>query len=443
MVHMAAVGTGGCHDGGVRDGGAVVAADGTGQACRNGDDQHLALREGMAHDGDEDGEGAPARAGGKGKEHCHKEDDDRQHVLQRCSRATQQVGNVIFCAQQAGHAGQGPCEGEDQHGADHGLEALGNAGGKVLKGHHIAHAVEHKGEQQGNAAAQHQTCRSVAVRKGGNEVHALKEAAGVDHAEDAGHDQHQHRGDQVRHMAADVGAIVHIVAVGTVGGGKQVAVFGVVLVEFHRAKVRAGEDEEQAHHDGEQGIVVIRNGAQEHGKAVDAGAFRHAGSDRSCPAGHRRNDAHGCCGGIDQISQLCAGHLLPVGDGAHDRAHGQAVEVVVHKDHHAQQQGGKLRTGPGVDVGGGPAAKGGRAAGLVHQGHKDAQHDKEHQNAHVAAVRKLGHHAAVLIEEQGVDGQLQIAVGIQQCTGCDAHQQGGVHLLGVQRQHNGNHRRQQ
>ena len=244
-------------------------------------------------------------------------------------------------------------------------------------------------------------------------------------------------------MAAGISAIVHIVAVGTVGGGKQVAVFGVVLVELHGAKVRAGEDEEQAHHDGEQGIVVIRNGAQEHGKAVDAGAFRHAGSDRSCPAGHRRNDAHGCCGGIDQISQLCAGHLLPVGDGAHDRAHGQAVEVVVHKDHHTQQQGGKLRTGPGVDVGGGPAAESCRAAGLVHQGHQNAQHHQKDQNAHIAAVRQLGHHAAVFVEEQGVDGQLQIAVGIQQCTGCDAHQQRGVHLLGVQRQHNGDHRRQQ
>ena len=46
---------------------------------------------------------------------------------------------------------QGPCEGEDQHGADHGLEALGDAGGNVLKGHHAAHAVEHKGEQQGDA----------------------------------------------------------------------------------------------------------------------------------------------------------------------------------------------------------------------------------------------------------------------------------------------------
>ena len=54
----------------------------------------------------------------------------------------------------------------------------------------------------------------------------------------------------------------------------------------------------------------------------------------------------------------------------------------------------------------------GKHAVTHYQGHKDAQHDKEHQNAHVAAVRKLGHHAAVLIEEQGVDGQLQIAVGI-------------------------------
>ncbi len=39
------------------------------------------------------------------------------------------------------------------------------------------------------------------------------------------------------------------------------------------------------------------------------------------------------------------------------------------------------------------------------------------KNAHVAAVRELGDHAAVFVEEQGVDGQLQIAVGVQQCTG--------------------------
>ena len=390
----------------------MVAADRAGQAGRDGDDQHLTIREGMAHDGNEDGEGAPGSAGGKGQEHCHHEDDDRQHVLQCGSGIAQQVRHIILCTQQAGHAGQGPGEGEDQHGADHGLEALGDAGSEVLEGHHIAHAVEDEGEQQGNAAAQHKARRSVAVRKGGDEVHALKEAAGVDHAEDAGRDQHQHRGDQVDDVALRLGAVIHVVAVGTVGGGEQIAVFRVALIELHGAEVGTGEDEEQDHHQREQGVVVVGDGAQEHGKAVDTGAFRYAGGNGSRPAGYRGDDAHRRSGGVDQVGQLCAGDLLPVRDRAHDGAHGQAVEVVVHEDHHTQQQGGKLRTGPGVDVGGGPAAKGGRAAGLVHQGHKDAQHDKEHQNAHVAAVRKLGHHAAVLIEEQGVDGQLQIAVGI-------------------------------
>ena len=62
-------------------------------------------------------------------------------------------------------------------------------------------------------------------------------------------------------MAAGIGAIVHIVAVGTVGGGKQVAVFGVVLVQLHGAELRPGKDEEQAHHNGHDGVIVIRNGA--------------------------------------------------------------------------------------------------------------------------------------------------------------------------------------
>ena len=76
-------------------------------------------------------------------------------------------------------------------------------------------------------------------------------------------------------MALRLGAVVHVVAVGTVGGGEQVAVFRVALVELHGAEVGAGKDKEQDHHQREQGVVVIRDGAQEHGKAVDAGAFGH------------------------------------------------------------------------------------------------------------------------------------------------------------------------
>ena len=421
----------------------MIAAHGAGQAGRDGDDQHFAFRECVAHDGDQNGEGSPARAGGKGQEHRHQEDDHRQQILQRRSGAAQQIGHIILGTQQAGHAGQGPGQREDEHGADHGLETLRDAGRKVLEGHDAAHPVEHEGEQQSNAAAHHKAGRGVAVRKGGDEVHPVKEAAGVDHAEDAGRDQHQHRCDQVHNMALRLGAVVHVVAVGAVLGGEQVAVFRVVLMELHGAEVRAGEDEEQAHDDGKQGIVVVGDGAQEHGEAVDARPLRHAGGDRRRPAGHRRNDADGGRRGVDEVGQLGAGHLLPVGDRAHDRTHGQAVEIVVHKDHHTQQQGGELCPCPGVDVLRCPAAKGGRAAGLVHQGHQDAQHDQEHQDAHIAAVGQFGDHAALFVEEEGIQGQFQVSVGIQQCARGDAHQQGGVHLLGVQGQHNGDDRRQQ
>ena len=105
-------------------------------------------------------------------------------------------------------------------------------------------------------------------------------------------------------MARRGAAIVHIVAVGTVGGGEQVAVDGVALVELHGAEVGAGKDKEQDHHQREHGVVVIRNGAQEHGKAVDAGAFGHRGCNGSRPAGHRRNDAHRGRSGVDQVGQL-------------------------------------------------------------------------------------------------------------------------------------------
>ena len=244
-------------------------------------------------------------------------------------------------------------------------------------------------------------------------------------------------------MAVGIVLGIHIIAVGAVSRGEKVAGPGVVLVLLHGAVVRAREDEEQAHHNGQQGVIVIGDGAQEHGKAVDAGAIGHAGGNGGGPAGHRRNDADGRGGGINEVGQLCAGDLLPVGHGAHHRAHGQAVEVVVHKNEHAQNQGGKLCPGPGVDVGGGPAAKGGAAAGLVHQGHQNAQHHQKDEDADVAGIGQFGHHAAVFVEEEGGQRQLKIAVGVEQCAGGDAHQQRGVDLFGVQGQHDGYHRGQQ
>ena len=101
MVDVAAVGTGGSHDGGVGDGRAVVAADRAGQAGGDGDHQHLTLRERMADDGHEDGEGTPRSAGGEGEEDGHEEDDDGQQVLQRRSGAAEQAGDVVITPNRA------------------------------------------------------------------------------------------------------------------------------------------------------------------------------------------------------------------------------------------------------------------------------------------------------------------------------------------------------
>ena len=129
-----------------------------------------------------------------------------------------------------------------------------------------------------------------------------------------------------------------------------------------------------------------------------------------------------------------------VGDGPHDRAHGEAVEVVVDEDQAAQEDGGQLGPRPGLDVLLGPAAEGGGAARLVHQAHQGAQDDQEDEDAHVVAVGQLGHDAPA---EHVVDGPLEAEVGEQQAAHHDADEQGGVHLLGDQGQADGHHRRQQ
>ena len=129
-----------------------------------------------------------------------------------------------------------------------------------------------------------------------------------------------------------------------------------------------------------------------------------------------------------------------VGDGAHDGAHSEAVEVVVNEDQHAQHDGGQLRPHSAFDVLGGPAAEGGGPAGLVHQADHSAQDDQEDQDAHIVAVRQ---HRDNTVLEYMEHGSLKLEAGIEQAAGQDADEQGGVNLLGDQGQTDGDHRGQQ
>ena len=74
-------------------------------------------------------------------------------------------------------------------------------------------------------------------------------------------------------------------------------------------------------------------------------------------------------------------------DRLHDRADGEAVEVVVDENQHAEQDRGQLRADAGLDVLRRPAAERLGAARLVHQGDHRAEQHEEDQDADVVGIR--------------------------------------------------------
>ena len=192
----------------------------------------------------------------------------------------------------------------------------------------------------------------------------------------------------------------------------------------HGPVVEVRHRQEDHHGDGEDGVEVEGDGLDEQVQAVPV---LHVGADRRGPGGHRRDDAHGRRRGVDEVGELRPADPALVGHGPHDGAHGEAVEVVVHEDQHAQGDDGELGSGPGLDVGGGPAPEGGGASGLVHEHHQDAQYHQEDQDAHVVAVGQGPYEPVVKDVGQGA---FEVEVGIEKPAHQDAHEQGGVHLLG-------------
>ena len=133
---------------------------------------------------------------------------------------------------------------------------------------------------------------------------------------------------------------------------------------------------------------------------------------------------------------------MALGDRAHHGAHGQAVEVVVDEDQHAQQHGHQLCARTGMYGFGGPAAERLGAAGLVHQVHHDAQHHQEHDDGDVARIGHGGDDAVIAFHQlhQRLPGP---EVADQQSAHQAAQEQRGIHFLADQGQHDGHNGGQQ
>ena len=266
----------------------------------------------------------------------------------------------------------------------------------------------------------------------------IPHAAGPDQADDAQGDQNDNGEQQVQNGGVLVTFLIIVgTGEGTLGSGEQIVLdLSVVLMLQHGAVVDVQHGGDNDHHQGQDAVVVERNLAQEHADTGAGEAIGHIGGHGGSPGGHRSQHTHGSGGSVDDISQLRPGDLVALGDGTHNGTHGQAVEIVVDEDEHAQEHGHQLCAGTGLHGLGCPAAESSGTAGLVHQVHHDAQDDQEDQDGDVDGVD----HANTLTGADEVHNGLPGAeVSQQQSAHQAAQEQRGIHFLADQGQGDSDH----
>ena len=327
---------------------------------------------------------------------------------------------------------------EDDDGGDHGLEALGDAAHGLAEADDAAGDEVDDREHQRDDAAPGKTDKRVGVAEGTDEVAGVVRAAGcigaeeaahIEHTDRAGDDEHDNGKDKVDDTAVGVGVFL-----GAAGAAGEVAgIAGALFKAAHRAVIELEQRERDDEDECQKGIEVIGNGADEELDAGDTGVeVLGRGGHGGRPGRDRRDHAHGSGGGVDEVGELGARDLVAVGDRTHDRADGQAVEVVVDEDEDAENKGGKLRAHAGVDVLFRPAAECRAAAGEVDERHDDAEQHEEEENARV--IRNGGDDAVV---DDHVDRCNGGEVAGEQRADHNADEERRVRLLGDQRQRNG------
>ena len=224
---------------------------------------------------------------------------------------------------------------------------------------------------------------------------------------------------------------------GALQNGEVALLFGKQLKLAHGTVVELHERERDDEHEGHQRIEVIGNGADEQLDAAHAGVESFSGRGHGGgPGRDRRDHADGRGGRVDEVGQLGPGDLVPISDGAHDRADGQAVEIVVNEDQHAEHERGQLCADARLDVRLGPAAERGGAACLVDQRDNDAEQDEEEEDTGV--VRDGGDESGV---DNGVERGDRMEVRGEQRANDHADEQRAVRLFRHKGENNRNQRR--
>ena len=347
----------------------MVAAHGARAAGGDTDIKKVAVAgENGGDDGDQDAEGAPGCAGGKGQHAGDEEDDGGEHVVKPLRRGIHQIMHVTGCVKRVERGLEGDSERENDDGGDHRLEALGNAAHGRTEADDAAGDKVDDREHQCDETAPGESDKGVGIAECADEIAGkvgaaggvgAEEAANIEHADGAEDDEENDGDDKVNDAALGVDALLG--AVGAAGEVTRVA--GALFKATHRAVVKLEQCERDEKDKGQKGIEIIRNGADEELDTGNAGVeilSRRGYGGR--PGRDRRDHAHGGGSGVDEVGELGTRDLVAVGDRTHDRANGQAVEIVIDEDENAEHERRKLRAYVGVDILLRPTAEGCAAA---------------------------------------------------------------------------------
>ena len=342
---MVALCTRRCEDGRIRNRRNVVAADRTGQAGCHGHDQHggRCIAEYRNSNRDQDAERAPGGTGRKGQTERDEEEYRRHEHTDsgfRIHHRGYEAADVEVLV--TADTGQRPRERQDEDGRNHRLEALGECLTELTEGQHLARDVQHKGEQQRKERAEHQRGGRIAVCERLNDICAFQNAAGVQHACNAEHDQYADRQDQIVNLARagyNVGLL----------NQREIVVLVCKLVLFHRAEVEVRRHQPEQEHYREQRVQIHRDGLEEQREAVHRARFRQRRADCSRPRRNRSDNADRSRRCINDVRQLCPGNAVLVRNRTHDRTDGQTVEIVINEDEHAEERGRKRCAAPAAN----------------------------------------------------------------------------------------------
>ena len=127
---------------------------------------------------------------------------------------------------------------------------------------------------------------------------------------------------------------------------------------------------------------------------------------------------------------------MAVGNGAHNRANGKAVEIVVDKDKYAEQEGGKHSSCAGFNVTFGPVTKCTRTACLINKGNYCAQNNKENKN-----TRGVGNGGNNAVAYNHVNRAGKGKVGADKGAGNNTDEKGGINLFGYKGKADSDNRR--